>query len=96
MQWHRADVSIGLFHLNQKDAVEERLELFNRIKRLVTAGRICFDDWKAGNNAAEAGYDLVVEQLQGLMKEQAEFSAAARDMVLGFRDDKHPWIDGIV
>ena len=30
------------------------------------------------------------------MQERAEFSAAARDMVLGFRDDKHPWIDGIV
>lgn len=96
VQWHRADASIGLFHLNHKDAVEERLELFNRIKKLVTAGRVCFDDWKAGNNAAEAGYDLVVEQLQGLMQERAEFSAAARDMVLGFRDDKHPWIDGIV
>ena len=40
VQWHRADVSVGLFHLNHKDAVEERLELFNRIKKLVSAGRI--------------------------------------------------------
>ncbi|MDJ0278536.1 hypothetical protein QLH51_17200 [Sphingomonas sp. 2R-10] len=96
VQWGRADASVYFFHLNHKDVVEERMELFNRIKKLVDTGRVCFDDWKAGNVGAEAGYDFVVEQLQGLMQERAEFSAAARDMVLGFRDDKHPWIDGIV
>ncbi|WP_315757893.1 MULTISPECIES: hypothetical protein [unclassified Bradyrhizobium] len=96
VHWTRADVSIRLFHLNHKDSVEERLDLFNRIKKLVDTGRVCFDDWKAGNAAAEAGYDLVVGELQSLMQERAEFSAAARDMVLGFRDDKHPWIDGIL
>jgi hypothetical protein len=96
VHWSRAEKSIELYHLNHKDVVEERLGRFNTIKKLVNLANVCFDSWHAGNSAARASYDLVVGMLREMLQEQAEFSAAARDMVRGFRDDRHPWIDGIV
>jgi uncharacterized protein (TIGR02646 family) len=96
IHWSRGEISIELYHLNHKDIVEERMDLFNTIKRLIDTGHVCFNDWRAGNLAAEAGYEMIVERLQILIQERAEFSAAARDMILGFRDDTHPWIDAIL
>ncbi|MBK3399381.1 MULTISPECIES: hypothetical protein [Methylobacterium] len=96
IHWLRANTSIELYHLNHKEIVEDRISLFNSIKSLVGLGKICFDNWQAGNAAAEASYNFVVGRLTALLQEQAEFSTAARDMVRGFRDDRHPWIDGIL
>jgi hypothetical protein len=75
--------------------VEARLELLNRIKLAIELGKAYYVAWHNGDLSAKAGFDAAVESLKGLVKDAAEFSSAARDMIKGLRHDVHPWIDSI-
>ena len=95
LHWKRAEASVDLYHLNHEDVVEARRELHRQIKRILELGKIGFADQQTNNAAAAATTEYAVGELRGLLDRGSEFSAAARDMISGFRDNSHPWIDAI-
>ena len=94
-QHRRARTSIELYHLDHIGAVEARLELLRRIKRLVALGNDQYDHTHQGNPEAVRAYSDVAEELKEMMADQSPLSMAARDMIRGQRDDRHSWIDGL-
>lgn len=94
--YRRAQTSIDLYHLNHIDSKEARKALFRKIRNLIDDGDIYFERWQAGNQAAKRGLERTVEELRQLTDKQEEYSAAARAMLLGFRDSDHPWVDGVI
>jgi 5-methylcytosine-specific restriction endonuclease McrA len=91
----RVRVSIDIYHLDHTDLIEARLDLLNRIKLAIDLGKAYYLAWHNGDPAAKAGFDASVESLKGLVKDTAEFSSAAKDMIKGLRHEMHPWIDSI-
>lgn len=91
----RAATSIKLYHLNHQHTIEARLALCVEVRRLIHAGKLFVDEYNAGSQSARTGLDDVVRKLRELIANTAPYSAAVRDMVRGFRDDRHPWIESI-
>jgi uncharacterized protein (TIGR02646 family) len=94
--FRRACTSIELYHLNHVATKEVRKALFRKIRQLVDNGKVYFENWQAGNQAAQVGLDSVIGDLRELINKKTGFSAAARAMLLGLRDAEHPWIDGVI
>jgi hypothetical protein len=91
----RARASIDIFHLNHSDLVDQRRQLAEEIKWLIKDGMVHYDQWQAGNVSAQIGFNSAVEKLQKLTSEEAEYSAAAQDIIKWFRDPNHLWIEAI-
>lgn len=91
----RVSQSIELYHLYHSDLVDRRIELFNQVKSLIELGRKFYFLWLQGDADAEAAFGTAVASLKSMVSEAAEFSQAARDMIRGFRENDHPWIDQI-
>lgn len=91
----RSLVSIDLYHLNYTDTVERRRHLHNRIRQAVEHGDKCFirsaDDEQIDDLVSDA-LEKVMRDLWEMINETAEFSAAARDFLSGFRDRE--WVEG--
>jgi hypothetical protein len=49
-----------------------------------------------GEEGARARFNDSVEDLLKLIRPDAEYSAAARAFLFGFRDDMHQWIQGLI
>lgn len=92
----RATTSIRLYHLNHVLSVEARKNLSNEIRNLVEDGNLYFHEWVAGNRAAKRGCHSVIAQLRQKLDKTAEYSAAARAILLGLRDSDHPWLDSVI
>ena len=82
---NRANVSIDCYYLNYIQTVELRKELFISIRALVEDGNYYFDKYAEGDQLAYHALNRVVEQLQKLLDEDAEFSSAARCFLAGYR-----------
>lgn len=94
--YQRAKTSIKLYHLNHVLSRDARKALFLEIQELIKDGDLYFRSWQGGNFAARHGCNRVVIQLRQKLDRSAEYSAAARAMLLGFRDSDHPWVDGLL
>jgi uncharacterized protein (TIGR02646 family) len=92
-QQKRANTSVWLYHLAHSDLIDARIDLFNSIERLIKVGKSYYQAWLTGDASAQAGFDVAVAGLKKLVTDASEFSAAAKDMVRGFRDDRNSWID---
>ena len=91
---YRAAQSIGIYNLRHTALVEARLDILNNVREMVRLGKVYYQSWLA-DGSDEAAFDLVVARLKKLSNPDAEYSAAVRDFLKGFRDDTHPWIDDI-
>ncbi len=89
---NRAARSIDIYHLRHTDLVEARLDTLNRARELVDLGRHYYESWLA-DGPDEKAFEVAVAELAKLCSREAEYSAAVKDFVKGFRDDVHPWID---
>lgn len=92
-QQQRATTSIWLYHLTHSDLVDARVDLFNSIEAFINLGKSYHEAWSTGDVSAQAGFDAAVAGLKKLIMDASEFSAAAKDMIRGFRDDRNSWID---
>lgn len=81
----RWDVSRLALHIDWPDFVDARIELFNKVERLVDRGAREALDVSTSHSAA---FKDTIRDLLELMKPSAEFSMAARAYVEGFR---HVW-----
>lgn len=93
----RADVSIRLYHLNLTDTVERRRGLYNEIKRLVKNGDKSFDRLEDGDqidDLADDSLNKAMGDLARMANEGAEFSAATRAYLLGFRN--RAWVEEVL
>jgi len=93
--YNRASVSVRFYHLDHVDLTEARREVFREIKALVARGFTFYSEWNAGNQSSQEGFEFVINQLRKMVNLESEYSAAARDAILGLRDDKHPWLGGV-
>lgn len=92
-QHDRVRTSIKAYFLNHTDLVEARIELFQRVRRLVRHGGKCFEDWSSGDEASKDGYDLAVGELRTLRDAKAKFSTAAKHMINSLsEDEQHRWL----
>jgi uncharacterized protein (TIGR02646 family) len=90
----RAQRSIEIYHLNHTGLVEARLETLNRARVLIRLGQEYYDSWLR-DGSDELAFETVISSLKKLCAEDAEYSAAVIDLIKGFRDDKHEWIDRV-
>jgi uncharacterized protein (TIGR02646 family) len=90
----RAEKSIELYHLNYHKTEEDRKRLYNKIRKLIGEGDKLFPDADNSSTARSALSNLVIAQLLELIRPRADFAAAARAFLVGFRD--RPWVEGIL
>jgi uncharacterized protein (TIGR02646 family) len=93
----RANESIRLYHLDYTETVERRQILYKDVEHLVKRGDRYFAKW-AENSDLTAQYALedVLHELRKRILPNAEFSAAAKAYLLGFRSSSREWLDGIL
>jgi len=92
----RAKVSIWLYHLNEARAKRKRRDLQKEIVDLIDEGNAHFREFEAGNAAAELAYASVIRRIQSRLEPRSEYSAAARAMLLAYRDADHPWVEAVL
>jgi uncharacterized protein (TIGR02646 family) len=90
----RAEKSIELYHLNYHKTEEDRKKLYNKIRKLIGEGDNLFPEADRSMVARSALSNLVIAQLLELIKPKADFSAAARAFLVGFRS--RPWVEGVL
>jgi hypothetical protein len=87
----RAKKSIEIYHLHHTELVEARLETLNRVRELISLGQAYYKAWLC-DGSDEPAFESIIAQLNRLSAPEAEYSAAVRDFIKGFRDDEHDWI----
>lgn len=97
----RAEESIELYNLNYLPTEEKRRNLYREIEDLVVKGNRCFKQFKLATTPVERALaknmlTQVMEYLMDAISPHTRFSAAARAYLMGFRDDKHEWIDDVL
>lgn len=94
--YRRAKESIDIYHLNHSNLKDARLIVCNRCRRKVGEGDAAWEDFSQGSTRAEEQFKRAVEDLEELMDENAEYSAAARATVMGLRSVDRPWLDTVL
>ncbi|HEX3130413.1 MAG TPA: hypothetical protein VH394_23955 [Thermoanaerobaculia bacterium] len=94
--YERANVSIGLYHLNESKAKSRRRDLHQELLNLIDEGNEQFLEFESGNLAAELAYASVIKKIHKLLDPKSEYSAAARALLLSYCDADHPWIEAIL
>jgi hypothetical protein len=84
--FQRADTSIRVYNLNQAKIADARSLVAFEIKHQVQRGEKYLDDAAAGVPAALDHFQEVYRVLLGLIGSDAEYSAAARAFLAGYRD----------
>lgn len=85
--FHRkALISIDIYNLNDVKIREERFLIAQEIKRQVDRCDKYLDHAATGEQAALDHFQEVYRVILGLISQDAEFSAAARTILAGFRD----------
>ena len=92
----RARESIDIYHLNHSDLKEARQTVCNICRRKVQEGDEAWTEYRRGSTRAEEQFKKAVEDLEELMAENAEYSAAARATVMGLRSVDRPWLDTVL
>lgn len=88
----RAEASRSFYHLNHTDVVERRKALCADIRRSVVEADRYFQKYDAGDGTAREAFQNAVRALQERVSAKAEYSAAARAMLMGLRGT-HPFIE---
>jgi 5-methylcytosine-specific restriction endonuclease McrA len=84
--YKRADTSIKLYHLNHVDTVENRKALCQSIKKSVQQADVFYKKYSDnGDMTAKASFENTVTELHDKLKADAEYSAAARSILMGLR-----------
>jgi hypothetical protein len=91
----RAEVSIALYHLNEKEIKEARQALLYQIEKLIEAGDFYFQDYLDGEPNAEKGISETISRLERLQQPDAEYSAFAKATILGLRKKHREWLEAI-
>lgn len=94
----RADKSIKLYHLNYRKTKKRRLELYQRIEKLIKNGDKCLESLEVNedNELALTWFGDIVNELQHILLPSSEFSSAARAFVLGLREPDREWLDVVL
>ncbi|MDQ3685632.1 MAG: hypothetical protein M3430_08520 [Acidobacteriota bacterium] len=90
----RAQKSIELYHLNYYKTEEDRKRLYNKIRKLIGEGDNLFPEADSSMVARSALSNVVIAPLLELIKPTADFSAAARAFLVGFKN--RPWVEGVL
>jgi hypothetical protein len=89
----KARISIEVYNLNHVDLTEGRLAISNRVKQLVRDGNRYLDEYLSGNLTAGYGFGRTIQALRQMLDNQAEYSSAARAMLMGLRDSR--WVETV-
>jgi hypothetical protein len=84
--FQRAETSIRVYNLNQAKIADARSLVAFEIKHQVQRGEKYLDDAAAGLPAALDDFQEVYRILLSLIGPEAEYSAAARALLAGYRD----------
>jgi hypothetical protein len=84
--FRRADISIRVYNLNQAKIADARSLVAFEVKRQIQRGEKYLNDAAAGDPAALDHFQDVYRILLGLIGAEAEYSAAARAFLAGYRD----------
>ncbi len=91
----RAEQSIYFYHLDQADLVDERVTIYNRVKRKVNEGTRFYDHANRGDELARHALDGVMRDLKEIISPSAPHSTAARRYVRSFRV-LHEWVEDVL
>ena len=90
----RAEISIKIYHLNCPDIREARLAASKEIAKLVKDGNKYFLKMTEGDSNSEHAFKRVIELLIKAIRPSAEFSAAARATLSGYRESE--WVEEVL
>ena len=91
--YQRARMSIELYHLNLGKTRTRRMVLYTYIERLVGSGGRYFTKYASGDQDMEYAFKEIIKDLRATLDKKAEFSAAARAYLSGFRSSEHEWLE---
>lgn len=94
--FNRAKCSIDVYGLNHVDLCEARLAISNQIKDYVKNGTKYFSAYcdHQNNVSAKIAFESCIKELVSFISNKAEFSAAARATLLGFRE--YDWVNSLL
>jgi uncharacterized protein (TIGR02646 family) len=81
----RVMASIKFYHLDHVDAVEQRQNLSNEIRKLVENAAYYFKKLCDGDMTARKSFADIIEAIHNKLRIDAEYSAAARATLMGLR-----------
>jgi uncharacterized protein (TIGR02646 family) len=84
--FHRASTSIDVYNLNDQRVKEERFIIAQTIKREVARAERHLNDAQEGQPAAVEHFQEVYRVILKLIAAKAEFSAAARAILAGYKE----------
>jgi len=93
--YKRADTSMLLYHLNHTDVVERRKALCAEIRRSVAEADRYFQKYDAGDGTGREAFENAVLAMRELLSPAADYSAAARAMLMGLRGS-HPVVEAVL
>lgn len=95
--WLRAASAVDVYNLNDPNIREARLAVFRDVRDFVEEGTKHFDAWAAAGNAASRDtFELMTQKLGEMISPSAEFSAAARAILAGYRGTEREWVDDLL
>jgi uncharacterized protein (TIGR02646 family) len=93
----RAEKSIQLYHLNHYIIRQKRATLYHDIFKFVKDGDWHFKRYLAnrqgGKTAEKRSLKLIMKTLRNMMKENSEFSAAAKSYLRSMRSEGREWLE---
>jgi uncharacterized protein (TIGR02646 family) len=94
----KAETSISLYNLNHSWLRERRQILFNDISEAIRRADRAFRRLRSGDDKdTEDRFDEIMGKLLSMTREGAEYSAAARAYLRGFRNSElRPWLDELL
>jgi uncharacterized protein (TIGR02646 family) len=93
--YKRVDTSKLFYHLNHADIVERRKALCADIRRSVREADRYFQKYDAGDGTAREAFENTVRALRERLSAAAEYSAAARAMLMGLRG-AYPVVEAVL
>jgi len=91
--YKRAMTSINLYHLDHTDLIEARKAVAIKIKAKIKSGNKYFKQLDQASGNEEHAFGEVFKELREMIKENSEFSAFSRAILLGNRDID--WIQSV-
>ena len=90
--FQRAKTSIDFYHLNHTDTLDRRQVISNEINNAVEKGNYYYN--KLNSAMGATGFHEIVEKILSYVKEDSEYSAFSRTILMGHRDKE--WISNFV
>jgi hypothetical protein len=93
--YNRVDISIGVYHLNHRDIVDQRKALCNEIRTHVEQADRHFKRYTKGDSTARIAFQDSITNLKGTLSAEAPYSSTARAMLMGLRGT-HPFVEVVL